>query len=85
MLKHDGKMLNHVEIWFMFILVSTVYHDGVWQLEKQLSYCVHVTFQNKQNDMSKWMDVINQKMQGLDWKPNAFIVDDVDAKINSLR
>jgi hypothetical protein len=35
--------------------------------------------------MSKWMDVINQKMQGLDWKPNAFIVDDVDAKINSLR
>jgi hypothetical protein len=33
------------------------------------------------------MDVINQIMQKskLDWKPNAFIVDDVDAEINSVR
>jgi hypothetical protein len=37
--------------------------------------------------MSKWMDVINQKMQKLkpNWKLNAFIIDDVDVKINSLR
>jgi hypothetical protein len=33
------------------------------------------------------MDVINRMMQELkpDWKPNALIVDDVDAKINILR
>jgi hypothetical protein len=45
-----------------------------------------ITFQSKQTDLSKWMDVMNQKMQQSkpDWKPNAFIVDDVDAKINSL-
>jgi hypothetical protein len=56
-----------------------------WKNDYHVVYIV--TFQNKQNDMSKWMDVINQKMQGskLNWKPNAFIVDDVDAKINSLR
>ncbi len=36
-----------------------------------------ITSRNKQNDLSKWMDVINQKMQKSkpDWKPNAFIVD----------
>jgi hypothetical protein len=33
------------------------------------------------------MDAINQKMKKSkpDWKPNAFIIDDVDAKINNLR
>jgi len=33
------------------------------------------------------MDVINRKMQEskLDWKLNAFIIDDVDLEINSLR
>jgi hypothetical protein len=33
------------------------------------------------------MDVINRKMQEskLNWKPNAFIIDDVDVEINSLR
>jgi hypothetical protein len=33
------------------------------------------------------MNVINQKMQEskLDWKLNAFIVDDADVEINSLR
>jgi hypothetical protein len=42
------------------------------------------SFQNKQNDLSKWMDVTNQKMQEskLNWKLNAFIVNGVDA-INS--
>jgi len=37
--------------------------------------------------MSKWMDVINQKMQELklDWKSNAFIIDDANVEINSLR
>jgi hypothetical protein len=54
-----------------------------WKNNYHIVYIV--TFQNKQNDISKWMDVFNQKMQGLDWKPNAFIVDDVDAKINSPR
>ncbi len=35
----------------------------------------------------KWMDAINRKMQEskLNWKSNAFIVDDVNVKINSLR
>jgi hypothetical protein len=33
------------------------------------------------------MDVINKNMQESkpDWKPNAFIVDDIDVEINSLR
>jgi hypothetical protein len=46
-----------------------------------------ITSHNKQNDLSKWMDVINEKMQKskLDWKPNAFIVIDANVKINSLR
>jgi hypothetical protein len=46
-----------------------------------------ITFQNKQNNLSKWMDVINQMMQKskLDWKPNAFIIDDAYAKINNLK
>jgi hypothetical protein len=44
-------MLKYAETWWknvetcwnmvMFILVSIVYHDGVWQLEKRLSCCVH--------------------------------------------
>jgi len=46
-----------------------------------------ITSRNKQNDLSKWMDVINRKIQEskLDWKPNAFIVDDANVEINSLR
>jgi len=42
------------------------------------------SFWNKQNVLSKWMDVTNQKMQEskLNWKLNAFIVDGVDV-INS--
>jgi hypothetical protein len=33
------------------------------------------------------MDVINQKTQELklDWKPNAFIVDDANVEINNIR
>jgi len=56
-------------------------------MEEQLSNAYIITFQNKQNNLSKWMDVINQMMQKskLDWKPNAFIIDDAYAKINNLR
>jgi hypothetical protein len=45
-----------------------------------------ITSWSKQN-MSKWMDGIIWKMQKskLNWKLNAFIVDDVDAEINSLK
>jgi hypothetical protein len=37
--------------------------------------------------MYKWMDAINQKMQQSkpNWKPNAFIVDDANVEINSLK
>jgi hypothetical protein len=43
-----------------------------------------ITSWNKQNDLSKWVDFINQKMQESkpDRKSNAFVV---DVKINSLR
>jgi hypothetical protein len=70
----------------MFILVFIVYNDDVWWLKEWMFNYV-ITFRNKQKDMSKWMDAINRKMQESkpDWKSNAFIVDDVDAKINSLR
>jgi hypothetical protein len=41
-----------------------------------------IAFQSKQNNISKFMDVINWKMQKSkqDWKPNDFIVDDVMQK-----
>ncbi len=89
LLKHDETCLKIVETcsnMVMFILVSIVYNDDVWWLEEWLSTYV-ITSQNKQNDLSKWMDAINQKMQESkpDWKSNASIVDDVNAKINSLR
>jgi hypothetical protein len=46
-----------------------------------------ITSWSKQNDLYKWMDAINCKMQKSkqDWKLNAFIIDDVDVEINSLR
>jgi hypothetical protein len=64
----------------MFILVSIVYDDDVSWLEEWLSTYV-ITSRNKQNNLSKWMDVINRKMQESKpiWKSNAFIVDDVNA------
>jgi hypothetical protein len=70
----------------MLIVVSIVYNEDVWWLEELLSSYV-ITSQNKQNDSYRWMDAINRKMQESKpyWKSNAFIVDDVDAKINSLR
>jgi hypothetical protein len=39
-----------------------------------------------QNDLSKWMDAMNRKMEESksDWKPNDFIDDAVDVEINSL-
>ncbi len=74
-------MMKHVETcsnMVMFILVSIVYNDHVWWLEKWLSSYV-ITSQNKQKDLSKWMNAINWKMQDSkpDWRSNAFIVDDV--------
>ncbi len=46
-----------------------------------------ITSWSKQNDLSKCTDVINQIVQKskLNGKRNAFIIDDVNAKINSLR
>jgi hypothetical protein len=46
-----------------------------------------ITSWSKQNDLSKWMDAINRKMEESkgNWKLNSFIVDDVDVEINSLR
>jgi hypothetical protein len=46
-----------------------------------------ITSRKKQNNLSKWMDAINRKMQEskLDWKSNDFIVDDVNVEINSLK
>jgi hypothetical protein len=89
LLKHDETWLKIVETCsnkVMFILVSIVYNDDVWWLEEWLSTYV-ITSRNKQNDLSKWMDAINRKMQKSkpNWKSNAFIVDDVNVEINSLR
>ncbi len=47
----------------MFIPISIIYNDSVWQLKEQLSNCVHNHILDKENDLSKWMDVIDQKMQ----------------------
>jgi hypothetical protein len=54
-----------------------------WKNDCQVVYIN--TSQSKQNNMSKWMDAINRNMQEwkLDWKSNAFILDDVHVEINS--
>ncbi len=85
-MKHDCNMLTHVESYlcsYKFLLYTLMVFDK-WNKGCPVVYII--TFQSKQTNLSKWMDVMNQKMQQskLDWKPNAFIVDDVDAKINSL-
>ena len=52
---------------------------------------IHVTWiitrNVKASDMTIWLNAINKKMKRLDsgWKPNAFIVDNVDAEINVIR
>jgi hypothetical protein len=58
--------------------------DG-WKNDFLVRYII--ISRSKQNDLSKWMDGINRKMQESkpNWKPNAFIINDVNAEINSLK
>jgi len=35
------KIIESYSNMVMFIPISIVYNDGVWQLEKRLSNCVH--------------------------------------------
>lgn len=46
-----------------------------------------VTSRSKQLDLAPWMLALKTKMIAtlLEWRPNAFIVDDAQAEINSLR
>jgi hypothetical protein len=71
----------------MFIATSIVHIDVFDEWKNDFLVMYIIIFRSKQNDMSKWMDVINRKMQESkpDWKPNAFNVDDANAKINSLK
>jgi len=46
-----------------------------------------ITSSYKQHDLTPWMDALNNNLLVFqsNWHPNAFIVDDAKAKINSLR
>jgi hypothetical protein len=86
-MKHDYYMLTHVESYLLssqFPLYTLMVFDK-WKNGCPVVYTI--TSWSKQNDLSKWMDVINWKMQESkrNWKLNAIIVDDVDVEINSLR
>ncbi len=53
---------------FLFPLYTMMVFDD-WKNDYPVAHII--TSWSEQNDLSKWMDVINQKMQGskLDWKP----------------
>ncbi len=96
---HVSKPRNPLETWrnmfencwnmLKYGYVHTSFHCIQWwclMIGRMVSSYV-ITSRKKQNNLSKWMDAINRKMQEskLDWKSNAFIVDDVKVEINSLR
>lgn len=46
-----------------------------------------ITARSKSTDLSPWMRALNTKMtnEQVAWRPNAFILDDANAEINSVR
>jgi len=86
MMKHDFNMLTYVEscLCSKFPLHTLMVFDE-WKNSYPVVYII--TFWNNQNNLSKWMDAIKGKMQQSkpNWKPNTFIVDDVNVEINNLR
>jgi hypothetical protein len=46
-----------------------------------------ITARQKQSDLAPWMQKVKEKMQvaKAEWRPNAFVLDDADNEINSLR
>ena len=46
-----------------------------------------ITARQKQSDLAPWMQKLKEKMLAAkaDWHPNAFVLDDADNEINSLR
>ncbi len=79
-------MLTHVESCLCLYQFSLYTLKVLVEWKNGCPIAYPIKSRSKQNDMSKWMDAINQKMQESkpDWKPNAFIVDDVHVEINSL-
>jgi hypothetical protein len=62
-MKHNCNMLPHVGSClcsYQFPLYTLMVFDE-WKNGCLVAYII--TFRSKQNDLSKWMDVINQKMQ----------------------
>lgn len=46
-----------------------------------------ITARSKQSDLAPWMHALKEKLVRLkpDWGPSAFVLDDADNEINSLR
>lgn len=46
-----------------------------------------ITARSKQSDLAPWMCALKDKLKGIrfDWEPTAFVLDDADNEINSLR
>lgn len=46
-----------------------------------------ITARSKQSDLIPWMRALRDKLIGIkaDWAPSAFVLDDADNEINSLR
>ena len=46
-----------------------------------------ITAKSKQRDLAPWMRALKEKLVQIrpDWRPTAFVLDDADNEINSLR
>jgi hypothetical protein len=46
-----------------------------------------VSTQNKNVNLQQWLTTLKAKLQHdlLEWNPNAFIVDDINAEINAIK
>jgi hypothetical protein len=46
-----------------------------------------ITAKSKQTDLAAWMRALKEKLAQIrpDWRPSAFVLDDADNEINSLR
>lgn len=46
-----------------------------------------ITARSKQSDLAPWMTALKNKLslERPDWRPTAFVLDDADNEINSLR
>lgn len=71
-------------VWLQFPLYTLMVFDD-WYNGIPVAYII--TSSCKQDNLQPWMRALNDHIRTFqaDWRPNAFIVDDARAEINSLR